>query len=186
MNSPHKGQWRGALVFSFICHWIDGGVNNREAGDLRHHRTHYYVSVDWAKRCDKTSCRLVKRHEATWELRDNWWTLIEHTFRITTPNYVKIVSRCDHFQWLLWLITWHVNSWWTKCVSGDGGGGGWGGGGVIPLPLRWVCVNNTEPQYTSNGGTSLWHRLIDLMSDSRMFPLSMVICTHGVESVSFN
>ena len=34
-NSPAPGQWRGALVFSFICVWIDSWVNNREAGDLR-------------------------------------------------------------------------------------------------------------------------------------------------------
>ena len=34
-NSPHKGQWRGALMFSLICVWINGWVNNREAGDLR-------------------------------------------------------------------------------------------------------------------------------------------------------
>ena len=44
-NSPvtgeHKGQWRGALMFSVICAWINGWVNNREAGDLRRHRTHY-------------------------------------------------------------------------------------------------------------------------------------------------
>ena len=31
----HKGQWRGALVFPLICVWINGWVNNREAGDLR-------------------------------------------------------------------------------------------------------------------------------------------------------
>ena len=34
-NSPHKGQWRGALMFSFICNWINGWANNREVGDLR-------------------------------------------------------------------------------------------------------------------------------------------------------
>ena len=45
MNSPHKGQWRGALMFSLICVWINGWVNNREAGDLRRHRTHYDVIV---------------------------------------------------------------------------------------------------------------------------------------------
>ena len=26
---PHKGQWRGALMFSFICAWINDWVNNR-------------------------------------------------------------------------------------------------------------------------------------------------------------
>ena len=44
-NSPHKGQWRGALMFSLICVWINGWVNNRETGDLRLHRGHYDVIV---------------------------------------------------------------------------------------------------------------------------------------------
>ena len=45
VNSPHKGQWRGALMFSVICLWINGWVKNREAGDLRRYRTHYDVTV---------------------------------------------------------------------------------------------------------------------------------------------
>ena len=44
-ESPHKGQWRGALLFSFICVWINGWVNNLEAGDLRRNRAHYDVTV---------------------------------------------------------------------------------------------------------------------------------------------
>ena len=40
VSSPHKGQWRGALMFSLICAWINGWVNNREAGDLTRHRAH--------------------------------------------------------------------------------------------------------------------------------------------------
>ena len=45
VNSPHKGKWRGALMFSLICVWINGWVNNREAGDLRCYRAHYDVTV---------------------------------------------------------------------------------------------------------------------------------------------
>ena len=45
VNSPHKGQWRGALIFSFICVWINGWVNYREAGDLRLYRVHCDVIV---------------------------------------------------------------------------------------------------------------------------------------------
>ena len=45
VNFQHKGQWRGALMFSFICVWINDWVNNREAGDLRRHRDHYDVIV---------------------------------------------------------------------------------------------------------------------------------------------
>ena len=43
--SPHKGQWRGALMFALFCAWINGWVNNREADDLRRHRAHYDVTV---------------------------------------------------------------------------------------------------------------------------------------------
>ena len=42
---PHKGQWRGALMFSLICVKINHWVNNREAGDFRRHRVHYDVIV---------------------------------------------------------------------------------------------------------------------------------------------
>ena len=58
VNSPHKGQWRGALMFSAICVWINDWVNNREAGDLRRHRAHCDVivmSVCEKNRCDQMS-----------------------------------------------------------------------------------------------------------------------------------
>ena len=42
---PHKGKWLGALMFSFICAWINGWANNFEAGNLRRHRAHYDVIV---------------------------------------------------------------------------------------------------------------------------------------------
>ena len=45
VNSPHKGQWRGALMFSLICTWIKAWANNGEAGDLRSHRAHDEVTV---------------------------------------------------------------------------------------------------------------------------------------------
>ena len=45
MNSPHNGQWRGAVMFSLICAWINGWVNNREAGDLRRHGAHCDIIV---------------------------------------------------------------------------------------------------------------------------------------------
>ena len=45
VNSPHKCQWRGALMFSLICACINGWVNNRKAGDLRRHRAHFDVTA---------------------------------------------------------------------------------------------------------------------------------------------
>ena len=47
VNSPHKGQWRGALMFSLICVWINGWVNNRVADDLRRYRPPYDIIVMW-------------------------------------------------------------------------------------------------------------------------------------------
>ena len=44
VDSPHKGQWRGASIF-FICVWINGWSNKRDVGDLRHHHAHYDVTV---------------------------------------------------------------------------------------------------------------------------------------------
>ena len=53
VNSPHKGQWRGALMFSVICVWMNGWVNNGEAGDLWRYRSHYDATVMLGFLCNK-------------------------------------------------------------------------------------------------------------------------------------
>ena len=45
VNSPHKGQWRGGLMFSLIYTFNKQLINNHEAGDLRRHCSHYDVIV---------------------------------------------------------------------------------------------------------------------------------------------
>ena len=45
VNSPHKDQWRGALIFSLICAWINGWISNRETSNFRRHRAHNDVTV---------------------------------------------------------------------------------------------------------------------------------------------
>ena len=45
VNSPHKGQWRGALMFSVICAWTHGWANHRDTGDFRRHGAHYDVTL---------------------------------------------------------------------------------------------------------------------------------------------
>ena len=62
VNSQHKGQWRGALVFSLICAWINGWVNNREAGDIRRYRTHYDVIVMNHRKPHKHARTHVRSH----------------------------------------------------------------------------------------------------------------------------
>ena len=45
MNSPHKGQWRRALMFSLNYAWTNDWENTPDAGDLRRHRAHYDLNV---------------------------------------------------------------------------------------------------------------------------------------------
>ena len=62
VDYPHKGQWRGALMFSLICTWTKGWANNRGAGDLWRHRAYYGVIVmkmAWHDICQQ-------RRRATW------------------------------------------------------------------------------------------------------------------------
>ena len=59
-NSRNKGRWRGALMFCLICGWINGWVNNREAGDLRRHtdRPHkcFHLMTSSCIYCDENPC----------------------------------------------------------------------------------------------------------------------------------
>ena len=83
MNSQHKGQWRGALMFSLICVWINGWVNNREAGDLRRHRGHYDVTV------------MRNRYHPTPSLRYHWkpWVVMMTILpSLTAPEAVMTNS----------------------------------------------------------------------------------------------
>ena len=59
VNSPHKGQWRGALMFYLICVWINDRVNTREAGDLRRYQGHYDVNVMSQNTSHRLSMRAI-------------------------------------------------------------------------------------------------------------------------------
>ena len=43
VNSPHKGQWRGALMFSLICAWTNSWANNEDAVAL------IMTSLQWSE-----------------------------------------------------------------------------------------------------------------------------------------
>ena len=45
VDSPHKGQKRGALMFSLICAGTNGKANNRDAGGLGRHCADYDVTL---------------------------------------------------------------------------------------------------------------------------------------------
>ena len=101
-KSPHKGQWRGALMFSLICAWINGWGNNDEGGDLRRHRAHYDVIV-MMRRFD--ACLVVSLKsdeeavdlpviETSWHVSDvtvmighSWWLCCNFTVPTTFRKF---------------------------------------------------------------------------------------------------
>ena len=97
VNSPRKDQWRGALLFSLICAWINAWVNNREVGGLRRHRVHYYVTVML-----KTKPRILSR--ALWDFAsycyDKKITLRYREFSLQRANRNQITM----------LFLWGLNS----------------------------------------------------------------------------
>ena len=92
VNSPHKGQWLGALMFSLICVWINGWVNNREAGDLRRHRGHYDVSVMKSKFESTNNSSFFVRTD---EIRGCFMDSLEKIYRGIAASPCFIFSNYD-------------------------------------------------------------------------------------------
>ena len=87
---PSQSRWRGALGFSLICAWIDGWVNNPEAGDFRRHRAEYdVIAVNYrpvANLCDNSLCQHISPQFlqcqdslTVGEVRDSWLWWMLHT-----------------------------------------------------------------------------------------------------------
>ena len=113
VNSPHKGQWRGALVFSLIWAWINGWVNNREAGDLRRQRAHYDVIVTrWASEARLTSISTWWRHDM--ETLFTAGSLWEESHLWIPPTKDSVMRSFDVSLLLAW-----ISSWTTGRVAGN-------------------------------------------------------------------
>ena len=99
VDSPHKGQWCGALMFSLICTWINSWANNRDTRDLRCHRAPCDITVMWTvghhvcgqycqkhflelKCCDwncKDMCSLSQWQSTPSHYWNQWWpSLLTH------------------------------------------------------------------------------------------------------------
>ena len=92
VNSPHKSQWRGALMFSLICAWINRSVNNGGAGDLRRYRAHYGVIVMVSPNVSYVNLVVP----SIW-----WWTSVT-----ITPLHVHQRFWCWYEQcWFEWRTT---------------------------------------------------------------------------------
>ena len=100
VNSPHKGQWRGALMFSLICVRLNGWVNNREAGDLRCYRSHYDVivmikTILTTNLFSKYSWLQRWLQNSIFNFLDRWWYRLPHS--LTTNTTHDDVIKWRHF-----------------------------------------------------------------------------------------
>ena len=107
-NSPHKGQWRGALMISLICVWINGWVYNREAGDLRRYRAHYDVTVMQTQRASNTEVLrfFVSAYKFSNKSLSGLCSETPYRPRDVKPYGYKTGRLCDHHQ--TWLIVYFI------------------------------------------------------------------------------
>ena len=111
VNSPHKGQWRGALMFSLICVWINDWVNDGEAGDLRRYRIHYDVTVMVTEAlksgllcCDVSPCFCMTIVIQRWGSIQNaddhhiyyCCVMLSRVYIVYAPSQWKITLHCNH------------------------------------------------------------------------------------------
>ena len=151
VNFPHKGQRRGALIFSLICAWINGWVNNREAGDLRHHRAHYDVIVMYImySGCIKRMFLLCVHIDSffPWDLIeildlifkqilviDSTCTSCGIAIREVSPSDEKSTPLVQVMAWRHQAKSHYPSQWWSSymspnCVTGPQ----W-----VNLPLWWL------------------------------------------------
>ena len=132
VNSSHKSHWRGALIFCFICAWINAWVSNREAGDLRRRGAqHDVITMDNCKTRGWTYTfwdlvhlilRVCRATMTTKSTKPNSHTHT-HTTRIWNPpntksdvvnnihffkngrsqsRFTRVVIALTYFKWLCW------------------------------------------------------------------------------------
>ena len=71
-----------SLMFSLICAWINNWVNNREAGDLRRHRGHYYVNV-------------MLHYESSKASHNRWRTIEYHALQENAyQSFILLPGKC--------------------------------------------------------------------------------------------
>ena len=137
VNSLHKGQWRGALMFSLICAWINGSVNNHEANEwfetlsraLWCHRNGFQGSsavFSWIKfRLISSKFLTYVRHFRKYFMGEIGWILFEFHFLFRRVKFTALlrVMACSeqatsHYMKQLWswlltptCVTWLSLQW---------------------------------------------------------------------------
>ena len=91
--SHHKGQWRGALMFSLICVRTKSWANNGDTGDLRRHRDQYDVS----KMQPKLS-RINKSMSPLWKDFNYLWHVYTAVYKISNIFVFPIINTGHYSQ----------------------------------------------------------------------------------------
>ena len=110
VNSPHNGQWRRALMYHLICAWINGWVNNSEAGDLRHHHAHYNVIVMGSETQGGAMRRCPSR--AIIECRNA--AKVQPLLSAIRTTGVLLVCNSKMWQWLIVIMAYKILEWRRK------------------------------------------------------------------------
>ena len=114
VNSPHKSQWRGALMFSLICAWINSWVNSPEASDLRCNHDHYDATVMSSSRGWGTgSFSEFLVGSISWGLF-HWWFFHRNSFAMeisfcSFPNCSEVMA--------MKFCTWHDSCAVVTCAK---------------------------------------------------------------------
>ena len=158
VNSSHKGQWHWALMFSLICTWINGWINNREAGDLRHQCTHYNVTAMTWCQCHESSRAKCDQSGLGHLLTSNLRILV------VWRAWLRQMWSCTHWLWechfcpwrnwmnILWLTGFKLlvymsyidyieacdgccDSWWGCCL---------GHVYISHKIYQWLCMHDSK------------------------------------------
>ena len=84
-------------MFSLICVWLNGWVNNHEAGDLRRHRGHYDVNVMEGRLCVYQCCLYF----LSWSCDVH--ALYVYSWSISRPKNEIILASIHDLITLTWL-----------------------------------------------------------------------------------
>ena len=82
------------LMFSLICTWINGWVNNCEAGDLRRNHAHYDVTAIYHRVAAIRPKRSHNVHASSRFVVKQFWSTSPISFRVTslTPGQMHYCS----------------------------------------------------------------------------------------------
>ena len=126
VNSPHESKWRGALMFSLICVWINAWVNNREADDLRRNCAHYDV-IAMINRCKEQFSPLFELTIRSCNFQIEFYSLLIDPIK-TTLSEINCLIHIQHLVLmpgrLYWILIELFKTYFTP--------------GLVPRRFYWI------------------------------------------------